>query len=71
MMRGRTWIVVAACLLAWQLQLVSGWGIVRRDDVPDSAYTGYAALPQFAAVGKVFTSVAAGSGTVIANGGGF
>jgi secreted trypsin-like serine protease len=45
----------------------SAWGIVRRDDVADSQYTGLANQPQFAAVGKVF-GAGAGSGTVIANG---
>ncbi|MDW8052244.1 MAG: trypsin-like serine protease [Armatimonadota bacterium] len=67
-MKGRAWLVAAACLLAWQLQQVSGWSIVRRHDVPDSNYINYAAQPQFAAVGKVLSNVAAGSGTVIANG---
>lgn len=67
-MRGRTYSVVGLFVLACWLLQGSAWGIVRRDDVADSSYTGLAAQPQFAAVGKVFAGSGAGSGTVIANG---
>lgn len=62
----RAWSLIATAAL--MLLSHSAWSIVRRDDVADSDYTNLANQPQFAAVGKVFTSTSAGSGTVIANG---
>jgi hypothetical protein len=62
----RAWSLVSVAAVVLLTQ--SAWGIVRRDDVADSLYTGLANQPQFAAVGKVFAGTSAGSGTVIANG---
>jgi len=62
----RAWSLVSVAAVVLLTQ--SAWGIVRRDDVDDSQYINLANQPQFAAVGKVFTSTSAGSGTVIANG---
>ena len=62
----RAWSLVSVAAIVLLNQ--SAWGIVRRHDVDDSQYTNLANQPQFAAVGKVFTSTSAGSGTVIANG---
>ena len=39
----------------------------RRDDVADSLYTALAALPEYAAVGKVTTNSSLASGTLIAD----
>lgn len=62
----RAWSLVSVAAVVLLTQ--SAWGIVRRDDVDDSQYTGLANQPQFAAVGKVFAGTRAGSGTIIANG---
>jgi len=62
----RAWSLVSVAAVVLLTQ--SAWGIVRRHDVDDSQYINLANQPQFAAVGKVFTSTSAGSGTVIANG---
>jgi hypothetical protein len=62
----RAWSLVSVAAVVLLTQ--SAWGIVRRDDVDNSQYTGLANQPQFAAVGKVFAGASAGSGTVIANG---
>lgn len=62
----RAWSLVSVAAIVLLTQ--SAWGIVRRHDVDDSQYINLANQPQFAAVGKVFTSTSAGSGTVIANG---
>jgi secreted trypsin-like serine protease len=62
----RAWSLVSVAAVVLLTQ--SAWGIVRRHDVADSQYIDLANQPQFAAVGKVFTSTSAGSGTVIANG---
>lgn len=67
-MRKRVCSIAAGLIIAWTTLPMSAWGIVRRHDVADSQYTSLAAQTQFAAVGKVLTSLGSGSGTVIANG---